>query len=313
MRKLLALTLLVVLAGCSPSGPRALEAGQKLNVMAATPHLASLAMAIAGDVASVEMLPPADKPTHDYSPTMDDRRRLERAHLLLVNGLQLETFDATAIAAAARLTLVDCSKDLPENFLIHADDGHEAAEGHDEHEGHDHGHGHGEHNPHVWLCTEGALLQAATIAKAMAAFDPPHAKQYEANRAALEQRLKTLRAEFEPKLKALQNTRFVSNHDAFPYFAREFGLKQVGVIQRTPGTNPTMAERRAIEETLRKGGAAAIFLEPGYDDSASRAIAGASGIKLATLDPFDSGKPGPGALEDLLRRNLETVIKTLGP
>ncbi|MBK9973325.1 MAG: zinc ABC transporter substrate-binding protein [Planctomycetes bacterium] len=305
MRKLLALTMLALLAGCSPTGPRGLDAGQKLKVMAATPHLASLAMAIAGDAAIVEMLPAPDRPTHDYSPTMDDRRRLESAHLLLINGLQLETFDAPAIAAAAHLTLVDCSKDLPPTFLIHADDDENSHEGH--------GHGHGQHNPHVWLCTEGAMLQSVAITRAMVEKDPAHALVYEKNRAALEASLKALRAEFEARLKALARTQFVSNHDAFPYFAREFGLKQVGVIQRTPGTNPTMAERRDIEETLRKGGAAAIFLEPGYDDTASRAIANAAGVKLATLDPFDSGKPGPEALQAVLRRNLETVVTTLGP
>lgn len=305
MRKLLALTLLVVAAGCSGGGSKTLQSGEKMKVMAATPHLASLAMAIAGEAASVEMLPPADKPTHDYSPTMDDRRRLEGAHLFLINGMGLETYDAAKIADTAKLTLVDCGKSLPEKFLIREEEAEE--------EGHDHaGHEHGESNPHVWLSTEGAFLQARAITDAFAALDKANAEAYRNRLKDLESRFTALREKYKPQIEKLAKRNFVSNHDAFPYFAREFGLKQVGVIQRTPGTNPTVAERRELEDMLKKGGAHAVFLEPGYDEAASKVIAEASGLKLATLDPFDVGKPGPRALEDVLEKNLKTVLATLG-
>lgn len=299
-----------MLAGCGGGAAKTLEPGQKLKVMAASPHLASLAMAIAGNLADVEMLPPADKPTHDYSPTVDDRRRLDAAHLLLVNGLHLETYDAAALAKSARLTLVDCSKGLSEAFLLKSDHAEPAGKA-DDH-GHGHEHAHGEYNPHVWLCVEGAIAQARAIEAALSAIDKPNAAGYRTALAELETRLLALRDRYKPEFERLKRREFVSNHDAFPYLAREYGLKQVGVIQRTPGTNPTLAERRKLEEQLRKGGAAAIFLEPGYDDAASKAIAEASGLKLATLDPFDSGKPGPRALEDVLERNLKTVLATLG-
>lgn len=299
----------LLLAACGGGSAKTLEPGQKLKVMAANPALASLAMAIAGETADVDMLPPADKPTHEYSPTVDDRRRLETVHLFLVNGLALESYDAASVAKSARVTLVDCSSGLSEAFLLKADEEPEAEE--PDH-GHDHAHAHGEHNPHVWLCSEGAIAQARAIEAAFSKLDTANAAAYRTRLGELKTRLLALRDKYKPQLDKLKKREFVSNHDAFPYFAREFGLKQVGVIQRTPGTNPTLAERRAIEDKLRKGGAAAIFLEPGYDDAASKAIAEASGLKMATLDPFDSGKPGPRALEEVLERNLKTVLATLG-
>jgi zinc transport system substrate-binding protein len=273
--------------------------------MAATPHLASLAMAIAGEAADVEMLPPSDKSARDYQPTMDDRRRLEKCHLLLINGLKLEGWDPEKVAKAAGAKLVDCGSGLGAKFLI---DEEESEHGHS----HDHDHAHGANNPHVWMCAEGAVLQAREIAKAMKEFDSASAAGYETRLKELEGRFKSLRDKYKPMVEKLSRKNFVSNHDAFPYFAREYGLKQVGVIQRTPGTNPTMAERREIEEIIRNGGAHAIFLEPGYDDAASKAIAEATGLKHATLDPFDAGKPGPRALEEVLEQNLKTVLATLG-
>ena len=314
MKKTIPLLLLLLLAACGGSGPKELKEGETLRVIASTPHLASLAMAIAGDDATVELLPEDGGNPHEYEPTIGDRRRLQAAHMLLVNGLELEPFEADKLGKAAGVTLVNCSANIPEDWFLDAEEDaeEEEEEGHD----HEHNHGehgeHGEHNPHVWLSTEGAIYQAEAIADAMVRMDKAHAEGYRARLAKLKKQLEDLRAEYAPKLKNLKRRNFVSNHDAFPYFAREFGLRQVGVIQRTPGATPTIEERRKIEQMLTEGGADAIFMEPGFDDSASRAIADSSGLPLATLDPFGVGKPGPDAMQNILRKNLDTVLKTLG-
>jgi len=302
MRKLTLCFLGAMLLAACGGGARTLQTGEKPRVIASTVHLASLAMAVAGDDAVVEALVPDGASSHDYELTVADRKRLREAHLLLVNGLGLESFDAAKVAAGAGATLVDCSAGIPEDFFIETDGD----------DGHNHGHDHGAHNPHVWLCAEGAILQARAIADALAALDPDSEEGYRKRFDELKASFEKLRDEFRPRLAALQKKNFVSNHDAFPYLAREYGLKQVGVIQRTPGHNPTIEERRKIELLLARGEAHAIFMEPGYDDAASRAIAESGKLPLATLNPFDSGTPGPEALQQVLRQNLETVLKTLG-
>lgn len=310
-RTILMLLIVPALVACGGGGPKKLGEGETLTVMASTPHLASLAMAIAGEDAHVEMLAPEGANPHDYEPTVADRRRLESAHMLLVNGLALEVFDAGKIAEGAKVTLVDCSAGIPEDWLISGEEEEEDAAEHDDHD-HDHGHDHGEHNPHVWLSVEGAIYQAQAITDAMASMDSAHADGYRKRLDELKKRLEALRDEFKPKIAKLTKTKFVSNHDAFPYFAREFGLQQVGVIQRTPGHNPSMEERRELEKQIKDGGAHAIFMEPGFDDAASHVIAESTGLPLATLDPFGVGKPGVEAYEKVMRANLETVLKTLG-
>ena len=292
---ILLVSALLGLGACSSDeGTRSLAKGEKLRVMATTVHLASLAMAIGGDDVEVGTLAPEGRNPHDYEPTVSDRRRLSESHLLLVNGLGLENFDTAGVARAARATLVDCSAELPSAFLItDADDDHGPA------------------NPHVWLSAEGAVLQAKAVARAMSVADPAHAALYDSRMNDLKGRLDALRAEYAPRIALLANTAFAANHDAFPYFAREFGLTQVGVLQRRPGEAPSMADRRKLEETLKQTGARAIFIEPGFSDKASRAIAERLGIKLATLDPLAIGKPTPRRLEETLRANLKTVLDTL--
>ncbi|MBX3460913.1 MAG: zinc ABC transporter substrate-binding protein [Planctomycetes bacterium] len=292
----------LILAACGGGETRTPKPGEQLRVIASTPALASLALAIAGADAQVELFGPQDGSTHDFEPSVSDRRRLESAHLLLINGMGLEHYEPERVARAARVKLVDCSAVIPRDWLLKAE----------QDDGHGHDHNHGEYNPHVWLATEGAIYLARAITAALAAADSANAKAYNERFDALKKRLEALRAEYQPRIEKLARRNFASNHDAFPYFAREFGLKQVGVIQRTPGHNPTVEQRRAIEKMLAEGKAHAIFVEPGYDDTAGKVIAANSRLPLAVLDPFDRGKPSPDGLEMLLRSNLETVLKTLG-
>lgn len=298
------LSITFLLAACG-AGVKPLADGEALHVIAVSPALASMAMAVAGDDANVEMLAPEDAGAHDYEPSIADRRRLESAHILLINGLGLENFDARSVARAARVTLVDCSAQIPKQWLIQPEDDD------DDHD-HGHSHSHGEYNPHVWLATEGAIYEARAMADAFGKLDSANAESYMRRFEELKTRLEALSAEYKPKVAALSKRKFVSNHDAFPYFAREFGLEQAGVIQRTPGHNPTVEQRRALERQIKEGGAHAIFMEPGYDDAASQAIAANSGLPLAVLDPYDAGKPAANGLENKLRETLETVLKTLG-
>lgn len=304
--KKLALLPFLLLLGCSSAGPRSLATGEKLVVMASTVHLASIALAVAGADAEVQLLPKEGTDPHSFEATTDDRRRLERAHILLVNGLKLETFDAPKLASAARLTLVDCSAKIPESFLIDDDEKGEE-HGHE----HEHGHAHGDCDPHVWLSTEGATHQANAVASAMSALDPAHAEGYRKRAAEFATRLTQLRDDFKQRFAALANTSFITDHDAFAYFAREFGLRNVGFVRKLPGKEPTLEERRTLEKAIRDTGAKAIFIEPGHDATASEAVAASVGVKLAQLDPFEIGKPFKSAYEDVMRKNLGAVLDAM--
>lgn len=301
--KKLGLVSVLLLAACTSGGPKSLQSGEKLVVMASTLHLAALAMVVCGDDASVELLPAEGADPHSFEATAADRARLEKAHLLLINGLALETFDPPKLSASARVTLADCSKGIEEKFLLEGE----------EHEGHDHGHEHGHeaHDPHVWLSTEGAAMQAKAIAEACAKLDGAHADGYRKRAGELAARLKKLREEYVGEIDALPNKSFVTDHDAFGYFAREFKLKDVGHIRKLPGKDPTVEERAALEKLIKETGAKAIFIEPGHDKAAAEAVAKSVGVKLAQLDPMEVGKPTRTSYEEVMRKNLDAVLEAL--
>lgn len=305
MKKLVGIVLVLLVAACGGGATKSLQSGEKLVVMASTFHLAALAKAVCAEDADVQLLPAEGADPHSFEATAADRSRLEKAHLLLINGLKLETFEAGKLAASARVTLADCSAGIEKKFLIEAEE--EGHEGHD----HDHGHDHGASDPHVWLSTEGAALQAKAIAEACAKVDSAHAEGYRKRAEELAARLKKLREEYVGKIGALANKSFVTDHDAFAYFAREFGLKNVGHIRKLPGKEPTVEERASLEKLIKESGAKAVFIEPGHDKAAAEAVAKSVGVRLAMLDPMEIGKPTQTAYEDGMRKNLEAVLEAL--
>ena len=56
----------------------------------------------------------------------------------------------------------------------------------------------------------------------------------------------------------------ITFHEAFPYFAREFGLKIAAVMEREPGSEPSAKELAETVDLIKKTGIAALFSEPQY-------------------------------------------------
>jgi len=311
MKKLVfaALVLTLVTACTGGNETNRLAEGAKPKIVAAQVHLAALAMDVAGDNATVVLLGSTESDPHSYEPTVEDRRKLDDAHLFITNGLGLENFEAERLAKSAGALLVDCSAEIPKSFLIRPEE--------EDHHDHDHGDGHGhgdeEANPHVWLSVEGALSQAAAVRDALVRLDPGRKEKYEANFKELKGELESMRDEFASEFKRLGGCRFASNHDAFPYLAREFGLEQVGTVQATPGRDPGVAERRELQAALEKARAQAVFLEPGFSDSAAKAIAEAARLPTVIVNPLAVGEPAAGMYARKMRENLTGIRDVLEP
>lgn len=89
MKKLVGIVLVLLVAACGGGATKSLQSGEKLVVMASTFHLAALAKAVCGEDADVQLLPAEGADPHSFEAKASDRARLEKAHLLLINGLKL--------------------------------------------------------------------------------------------------------------------------------------------------------------------------------------------------------------------------------
>lgn len=227
---------------------------------------------------------------HDYQLTTEDMKTLEKADAFVVNGAGMESFLDKVIKMQEGMTVIDASRGID---LMEED---------------------GEANPHVWLSITKDIEQVKNIRDQLKEADPAHADQYEANAAAYLAKLEVLKSEMHATLDDVPHKDIVTFHEAFPYFAEEFGLHILGVIEREPGADPTPAELETTIEQVKALPVKVLFAESQYSPAAAETIARETGAKLYSLDPVVTGEATPDAKDaylDAMRKNMETLKEAL--
>ena len=253
---------------------------QALQVVATLPTLAALAREVAGPHAKVETLlgPRQDPHYADARPNLV--LSLNRADLLLVNGLELEVGWLPGLVRQSRNPRIqtgtqgyfDASTAVQRLQVVGKVD---RAMG-DIHPG---------GNPHfAWDPRAGAAI-AEGVAHSMAGLDPAHAADYQRNGAALAARLRAIAAEEAKRFMALPESsrRIVAYHDSLVYLLDWLALKQVGTVEPRPGIPPDPAQLAKIVGIVRATQAKVLAQEEYYPRSTSDQVAKITGARLLIL------------------------------
>ncbi len=290
---LLLVAALALFVGCgtpAPSGSSASSSGdgdETFTVVTSFYPIYISAINVANGLDSVEvinMTSPQAGCLHDYQLTPQNLETLEKADAFIVNGAGMESFLDDVVAQLPNLAIIDASSGIE----TIADKN-------------------GEPNPHVWVSITDAMRQVRNIADGLASVDIKNALNYKKNASLYQSELKSLRDESKEALADIKSRDIITFHEAFPYFAEEFGLTIAAVIEREPNTAPTARE---LEETIRIVNEAAvkvIFVEPQYSSSIAETIANETGAGIYTLDPIVTGDAEAAAMGDYIKRMKENI------
>ncbi len=241
----------------------------------------------------VNMTKPQTGCLHDYQLTTENMKTLEKAKVFVVNGAGMESFLDKAIKAQKDMKLADAS----EGITLLKD---EAGE-----------------NPHVWLSVPNEILQVKNIARQLGEADKAHAEAYQKNADAYIAKLNTLAEEMHKELDNVPQKDIVTFHEAFPYFADEFHLNIISVVEREPGTEPTPLELEKTIQQVKGLSSKVLFTEPQYSPHAAETIARETGAVIYPLDPIvtgDADEPQEKTREaylERMRENMKVLKKAL--
>jgi len=244
---------------------------------------------------------------HDYQLTTANIITLSTADVLVINGGGMESFIEKAVNTYSGLNIVDAS----ENILDAHE--HEYAEPYEEdnteHSEHNH-HEHGE-NAHIWVSISMHIKQVKNIRDELVKLDVKNAEKYTENANNYILKLENLKQEMIESLQNIDSKQIITFHEAFEFFAEEFGLEIVAVIEREPGTYPSAGEVADIIDLVRSKNVKAIFVEPQYSRSAADTIARETGINVYTLDPIVTGDLNKDAYLEIMNNNLKALEEAL--
>ncbi|MBI4664886.1 MAG: zinc ABC transporter substrate-binding protein [Nitrospinae bacterium] len=291
------------MAGIALISPPPCEAqATSLNVTATILPFGDIAKRVGGDAVNVTvMLKPGQSP-HTYEPTPGDLKSLGKADLVVMAGFGLESWLSKLLKTSGRQTLyVDCSK-VVKNPISSEEEGH--------HEGEE-DHHHGAVNPHYWLDPSIMADVARHIGVKLAEKMPSRKKEFISQAEVVANELLNLDKEIEKKLSDKNLTRgFVSFHNAWPYFARRYGLKVAGVIEMAPGREPSAKHMTRLVKEIKQKGVKAVMVEPQFPTRLGEVLAEEAGVKVVAVDP-EGGSRKTGGYIELMRFNAAMFEKAL--
>ena len=167
------------------------------------------------------------------------------------------------------------------------------------------------YDPHTWLDPEKVAEEAQIIADKLSKIDSKNKETYQKNAKELAGKAKELTKKYQPIFKAARQKTFVTQHTAFSYLAKRFGLRQLGIAGISPEQEPSPRQLTEIEEFVKTYKVKTIFVESNASSKVAKTLVKSTGVKLKQLNPLEADPQNNNTYLENLEANLATLAKEL--
>ena len=287
--------LLLALTGCGVAAP-------ERSVVVTTNILGDVTRNVIGDQADVTVLMAPDADPHSFGISAQHAARLERAALVVHNGLGLEEgvqrhVDAARAGGVPTFAAAEAVDPLP----FSTD---------------------GSPDPHFWtdpqrvrrlvdLVADHAIEHVDGIDEAAVR---RNAARYGAAVDELDAELATRFARIPPERRKL-----VTNHHVFGYLAQRYGFEVIGAVipSGTTLASPSASDLESLATAVRAAGVPAVFADSSQPDRLARVLAERAGVHVAVVPLYSESltRDGGGAATylEMMRANADAIARALGP
>jgi zinc transport system substrate-binding protein len=263
--------------------------------------LGDLLKRVGGNLVDVEILLKPGQSPHTYEPSPGDMKWIESSDVVVMAGFGLEAWLDKLIKASPKKERVEMDISRVVKNPISSDPHEEAHEGH----------AHGSINPHYWLDPDIMGAAAMFMGETLASMRPSESKAIFKRVNSVVAELTALDSEISKRLSQPGLGRdFVAFHNAWPYFARRYGLRVAGVIETSPGREPSARHILNLVREIKRLKANAVMVEPQFSPRLGQTLASEAGVKTAVVDPI-GGSPGAQSYFELMRNNTARFEEAL--
>ncbi len=252
---------------------------------------------IAKDKANIIQLIPSGVEPHDWEPTLKTMAELKDSDIFIYNGAGMERWAEKII------------KSLQENDvkIVEASQGIELIKGDSNHSE--------DFDPHTWVSPVNLKIQAKNILHALIEADKENREFYETNYETLVKKHDKLHKDILEATKDFRIKIIVTSHEAFGYFAKEYGITQVPIRGISPEQEPSPAKLAEIVRLCKENEIKYVFVEKFVNPKFSRVIADEIKGDVLTLNAAhglseDEIKAGQDYIS-LMYENLNNLEKAL--
>jgi len=225
-----------------------LEINSKLKVVSSFFPIDQFVGKVGGEAIERMLLIPKGVEPHDYEPTIKDIEHVDSADVLVYNGLGFENW----IGKMSNPQKIDASKGLNASYLDERNM---------------------TFDPHVWLDPLLAKKQVENIRDGLIMIDPNHKDIYVNNSNNFLNELDNLDEKIRTDLESCKKKDFITFHNSFSYFAKQYGLNQHSISNTDPESEVTPARLTEIINIAKTLGLQVIYSEELVDPRQATVIA----------------------------------------
>lgn len=262
----------------------------RLKIITSFYPLEFLAREIGKDVSDIKNITPTGTEPHEYEPTQQQIIEINQSDLLLTNGAGLESWTSKLEQSDSKPKII---LELSKSFQL--------SEIEEE--------GKKIQDPHIWLSPKNYIKMAQIISNEIQR-NQSIANQIiiQNNTKQLIQKLEVLDANYTAKLgkSKCKYNKFVTNHNAFNYLAKGYGLESLSISGLSPEAEPTTKELADLSEVIRANKIKYVLTESIASPKLAQTLAKEVGIITLEMNPLE------GLLQDEINsgKNYVSVMES---
>ena len=257
----------------------------KLNVIATTEDLASIAAEVGGDHITIESIAKGYQDPHFVEAKPSFILKLQKADILILVGRELEIGWLPVLINQSRNAKIQQGAagylDVSLQAQILEVPGGQVTRA----EGDVHPLG----NPHYWMDPENGKIIAKEIFDTLVKMRPNERAYYEPRLNDFVSRVSAAEKRWLDMMAPYKGIKVVSYHRSFSNFAERFGLNIVGYVEPKPGIPPTPQHTLDLINQMKKDGVKIVLVEPYFDVKTPNAIGRETGAEVLIMPPSVGG------------------------
>mgnify|MGYP000867742029 CR=1 FL=1 len=301
--RLIALALAgVLLVACTKKEFSPPQSHKGLKIVTSFYPIYSMVKEVSGDLNDVRMIQ-SSSGIHEFEPSASDVAAIYDADIFVYHSRTLESWAGSLDPSLekSKVQVVEASEGMQLEKVAGLEDV-SADKGIDEKTLYD---------PHTWLDPEKVAEEAQIIADKLSELDSANKDTYQKNSQSFSAKAHDLTKKYQPIFEKANQKTFVTQHTAFSYLAKRFGLNQLGIAGISPDQEPSPRQLTEIQEFVKTYKVKTIFTESNASSKVADTLVKSTGVSLKTLNPLEADPQNDKSYLENLEENMAILAEEL--
>jgi ABC-type Zn uptake system ZnuABC Zn-binding protein ZnuA len=278
------------------------QAAEKVKVCTLSTILTELAQKVGGDrVEVIGLVKPGIDP-HEYEPAPSDLQLVAQSQLILASGKHMEGYLTKLKESAGGSGDLVPVGDRFASLTMKPEEGGKQGEAKEI------------EDPHWWHSVDNVERATKVVRDELEKLSPADKAVFDKNADAYIATLEELKGWIKRKVAELprDQRKLVTSHDAFQYFARDYGFTIYAIEGVSTEDEPSNRKVAEIIDTIKKQNVKAIFLESIENPKVLKVITRETGARIGgSLYADGLGLGADGTYDGMMRHNVTTIVNAL--